>query len=161
MNVKQLWPLSIDGKKQKTKLGRYIQTKIYSGGRENKPSVEYVAASLHIHTLHALRVFQEAVWVPVVGKLKATPERPLQPWHLVPNNSSGPILSPLVSECSCQLTIDHEHFVWNISAIFITAVHLPACALAKAPWFTEVLRCRNLALHSQSQKTSVGRGYLA
>lgn len=47
-----------------------------------------------------------------------------------------------------QVTIDHGCFVWNISTIFTTAVHLPPYVPAKMPWFTEVLRHRNLALPS-------------
>lgn len=50
------------------------------------------------------------------------------------------------SGISCQLTIDHEYFVWNISTIFTTAAQLPTCVPAKLPWFTEVLRRRNLPL---------------
>lgn len=157
MNDKQLQHPSISGKisyHMPNPKSDFVKEKINLRASMLQPPYTFRIKAIYLHSQR----YYLGAWVQyshMVGKLKATAVRP---WHLVPRNLSGPILSSPVSlSCSCQLTIDHEYFVWNISAIFITAVHLPAHVPAKLPRFTEVLRCRNLALPLQWQ-TSVGRG---
>lgn len=45
-----------------------------------------------------------------------------------------------------QFAIDHGHFVWNISTIFTTAVHLPTCVPAKLPLIHTSLKTQEFGL---------------